>query len=139
MSKLSDSMAELSQRAKTAEQQTTAAVKETRDEIEKRIAQVKNDGLALREDFRTRRAEAKTESAARWSALRTGVQEHFDQMRQQADERRNDRDAKVAERRAERAETNAADAIDFAAYAIEEAQVTALEATEARAIADSLK
>jgi hypothetical protein len=33
-------MADLSQRAKTAEQHTTAAVKETRDEIEKRIAQV---------------------------------------------------------------------------------------------------
>ena len=40
MSKLSESMAELSQRAQTAEQHTTAAVKETRDEIEKRIAQV---------------------------------------------------------------------------------------------------
>src|SRR3981081_3634714 len=40
MSKLSEAMAELSQRAQTAEQHTTAAVKETRDEIEKRIAQV---------------------------------------------------------------------------------------------------
>jgi hypothetical protein len=132
-------MTELSQRAKTAEQQTSAAVTDTTDEIEKRIAQVKNDGLALRDDFRTRRAEAKTEDAARWSALRTNFQDHFDQMRQQAEERKNDRDARVAERRAERAEANAADAIDFAAYAIEEAQVTALEATEARAIADSLK
>jgi hypothetical protein len=132
-------MTELSQRAKTAEQHTAAAVNETREELEKRIAQVKSDGLARRDDFRARRAEAKTENAARWNALRTGVQENLAQMRQQADERRNDRDTKVAERRAERAEVNAADAIDFAGYAVEEAQVTALEATEARIIADSLK
>jgi hypothetical protein len=132
-------MAELSQRAKTAEQHTTAAVKETRDDIEKRIAQVKADALTMRDVFGSRRAEAKTEGAARWSALRTGVQEHFDQMRAQGDERRNDRDAKVAERRAERAETNATNAIDFAAYAIEEAEATTLEAAQARAIADSVK
>ena len=42
-------------------------------------------------------------------------------------------------RRAERAEANAADAIDFAGWAVDEAEAEALEAAEARKIADALK
>jgi hypothetical protein len=42
------------------------------------------------------------------------------------------------ERRAERAEANAADAVDFASYAVDEAGAAALEAADARKIADAL-
>jgi hypothetical protein len=135
---LSDSLAELSQRAKAAEDHTAAAVKETGEQIDARIADVKANALGMRKDLRSRRAQAEGDVAARWMTVRAGVHEQFDQMRTDRDERRGERDAKVAERRANRAEADAAEAIDFAAYTIEEAEASVLEAAEARAIADGL-
>ncbi len=44
--------------------------------------------------------------------------------------------ARTAERRAE---ANAADAVDFAHYALDEAEAAALEAADARKIADALR
>jgi N-acetylglucosamine kinase-like BadF-type ATPase len=83
-------------------------------------------------------AKAKDELAAAWASLQTHVQEQFEKIRARLDEKRNDHDAKAAQRRAERAEANAADAADFAQYALDEAEAAALEAADARKIADAL-
>jgi hypothetical protein len=89
--------------------------------------------------MKTRGTKVKDDLTSAWASLRANVQEQFEKMRGKRDEERNDLDAKVAERRAERAENNAADAIDFASYAVDEAEAAALEAAEARNIADALK
>jgi hypothetical protein len=83
-------------------------------------------------------AKVKDDLASAWAGLRTHVQEQFEKIRARLGEKRDDLDAQAAERRAERAEANAADAIDFASYAVDEAEAAALEAAEARVIADAL-
>ena len=81
----------------------------------------------------------KDELASAWASLLGQDHEQFEKMRARLEEKRDDIDANAAERRAERAEANAADAVDFAQYALDEAEAAALEAADARKIADSLR
>jgi len=138
LAKLSASMAELAQRAKEAEEHTAAARDETREQLEARAAQARAAAQRRREEMKARGAKVKDELASAWASLRAHVQEQFEKIRARLEEKRDDLDAKAAERRAERAESNAADAIDFASYAVDEAEAAALEAAEARKIADGL-
>ena len=88
--------------------------------------------------MKARGAKGKDDLASAWAGLRAHVQDQFEKIRARLGEKRDDLDAQAAERRAERAEANAADAIDFASYAVDEAEAAALEAAEARMIADAL-
>jgi hypothetical protein len=54
MEALKDSMTELSQRAKAAEERTTVAAKETGEQVEIRLAEVKDNALRMRNDLRSR-------------------------------------------------------------------------------------
>jgi hypothetical protein len=83
-------------------------------------------------------AKMQDDLVSAWASLQTHVQAQFDKIRAKLGEKRDDLDAKAAERRAERAEANAADAIDFASWAVDEAEAEALEAAEARKVADAL-
>jgi hypothetical protein len=138
LQKLSNSLAELSDRAKLAEQRAADARTENREMREARIADVKASAQRRRDELDARGAKAKDAITSRWSTLRNDVHDHVSQMQSEIDERRDDHDAKVAQRRADRAEANAAEAIDFALYAIDEAEASVLDATDARAIADAL-
>ncbi len=110
--KLSASMTELSRRAKEAEEHTAAARDETREQLEARAAEARATAQRRSEEMKARGAKMKDDLASAWAGLRAHVQE--------------------------RAEANAADAIDFASYAVDEAEAAALEAAEARVIADAL-
>ena len=88
--------------------------------------------------MKARGGKAMDDLASAWAGLRAHVQEQFDKIRAGLHEKQDDLDAKAAERRAERAEFNAVDAVDFASYAVDEAEAAALEAAEARRIADAL-
>ena len=114
LAKLSASMAELSQRAKQAEDHIAAARKETREQLETRVTEAKATAQRRREEIKTRRTTVKDELASAWAGLLAQVYEQFEKMRARIDEKRDDLDANAAERRAERAEANAADAVDFA-------------------------
>ena len=137
LTKLSASMAELSQRAKDAEDHIAAARKETREQLETRVAEAKAAAQRRREEMKTRGIKVNDQLASAWASLVAHVQEQFEKMRAKLDEKRDDLDAQAAERRAERAEANAADAADFAQYALDEAEAAALEAADARKIADA--
>ena len=138
LAKLSASMAELSQRAKEAEDHIAAARNETHEQLEARVAKAKATAQRQRQETKARGAKAKDELAVAWAGLQAHVQEQFEKIRARLDEKRNDHDAKAAQQRAERAEANAADAADFAQYALDEAEAAALEAADARKIADAL-
>ncbi len=137
LAKLSASMAELSQRAKEAEDHIAAARKETHEQLETRVAVAKACAQRRREEMKTRGAKMNDQLASAWASLVAHVHEQFERMRARLDEKRDDLDAQTAERRAERAEANAADAVDFAQYALDEAEAAALEAADARKIADA--
>ena len=138
LAKLSASMAELSQRAKEAEDHTAAARNEAHEQLEARVAEAKATAQRRREEMKARGTEVKDELAATWASLRADVQEQLEKIRAKLDDKRDDHDAKVAQRRAERAEINAGDAVSFAVYAVDEAEAAVLEAADARAIADAL-
>lgn len=138
LDRLSNSLAELSERAKVAEKRAADARSETREQLDARVAVVKASAQHRRDEFHARNAKAKDEITSRWSELRDNTQAHFAEMQSKIDERRSEHDAKVAQRRADRAAENAAEAIDFALYAIDEAEASVLDATDARVIADAL-
>jgi hypothetical protein len=132
-------MAELSQRAKRAEDHIAAARSETHEQLEARVAQAMATGQRQREEMKACGATVKDELAAAWAGLQAHVQDQFENIRTKLDEKRHDHDAKAAQRWAERAELNAADAVGFAGYAIDEAEAAVLEAAGARKIADALR
>ena len=137
LAKLSASLAELSRRAKEAEDHAAAARNETREQLEARVAHAKSTAQQRREEMKARGAKVKDDLAAAWASLQAHVQEQLDKIGAKLDEKRDDDDGKAAERRAEKAEANAADAVDFATYAVGEAEAATLEAAEARKIADA--
>lgn len=87
--------------------------------------------------MKTRGTKVNDQLASAWASLAANVQEQSEKMRAKLGEKRDDLDAKAAEQRAERAEANAAVAADFAQYALDEAEAAALEAADARKIADA--
>jgi len=137
LAKMSASMAELSQRAKEAEDHIAAARNETHEQLQARVAEAKATAQRRGEEMKARGATVKDELASVWAGLVAHVHEQFEKMRARLDEKRDDLDAKAAERRAERAEANAVDAVDFAQYALDEAEAATLEAADARKIADA--
>jgi hypothetical protein len=138
LASLSESFAELSVRAKQAEDHMTAARDATHDQLEARAAEARKAVQRRREEVKAHGAEVQGELSSHWAKLRAQVQEQLTMMRDKIDEARDDHQAKAAERRAERLELNALDASDFAVYALDEAEAAALEAADARAIADAL-
>ena len=137
LAKLSASMAELSQRAKEAEDHIAAARKETHEQLETRVAEAKATAQRRREEMKTRGTKMNDQLASAWASLVANVQEQFEKMRAKLGEKRDDLDGKAAQQRAERAEANAAVAVDFAQYALDEAEAAALEAADARKTADA--
>ena len=139
LEKLSTSMTQLSERAKEAEEQTTAARDEAHEELEQRIARARDAAQQRRRDLESHAAEVKDDVAKAWAGLRAHVRDQIEKIRAKVDEKRNDHDVTVAGHRADRAERNAADAIDFALWAIDEAEAAVLEAVDAREISDRLQ
>ena len=139
LAKMSASMAELSQRAKEAEDHIAAARNETHEQLQARVAEAKATAQRRREEMKAHGATVKDELASAWAGLVAHVHEQFEKMRARLGEKRDDVDAKAAERRAERAEAIAAGAVDFAQYALDEAEAATLDAADARKIADALR
>jgi hypothetical protein len=138
LANLSESFATLSKRSKEAEDHVAAARTEAHEQLEARAAKAREAAQKRRDQVRADRAKAHDELASHWAKLRGHVQEQVATMRTKIDEARDDHQVKAAERRAERLESNALEASDFAMYALDEAEAAALEAADARAIADAL-
>jgi chromosome segregation ATPase len=103
LAKVSEQMAELSQRAKAAEERSAETRTQTRDEIEGRISEVRADLPRRRREMQARQAEIQDDLGTWWSNLGATINEHLDRMRNQIDEQRDDHDAKGSEPRADRA------------------------------------
>jgi hypothetical protein len=138
MPTVSESLANLSQRANEAAGHVADARGQTREQIEARAAEARAAAQRRQKEVKAHGAKMHDDLASAWAGLQASVQEQFEKIRARLGEKRDDLDAMAAERRAERAEANAADAIDFASWAVDEAEAEALEAAEARTIADAL-
>ena len=138
LEKLSDSLTQLSDRAKVAETQAADARNETHEQLEARIADVQASAKQRRQELHARVRETDDKVTSHWSDLRDDVHAKFGKLHDEIDKRRDDHNVKAARRRAHKATTNAAEAIDFALYAIDEAEAAVLAAADAQAVADAL-
>src|SRR5688572_25708955 len=130
---VSEQLADLSARAKKAEDAVAAAKKEGAAKLQEREGQIKADAARRKASAQQRAAEAKDSVGAAWTGMTTRVQSDVDSLRARIDYKKYQHDRERAAKAADDAEENAVRAIDFALDSIDYAESAALDAVLARA------
>jgi hypothetical protein len=129
---LSEQLAELSVRAKHAEDEASAARKEAKDKVEARREQARAIAREATEKVDQQVKSVKDTTRKNWDALRAKVTADVDALKANVAERKHDRDLKRSESDAEELEWEAGVAIDYAIASIEQAEVAVLDAIAGR-------
>jgi hypothetical protein len=135
---LSGPFEKLSDKAKKAAAELSAAGAKTRDQLESDVTIARDRAAASAEQFKERARAAGDTASSRWDEIRGKWQAHVAKVREDARRKGAELDAKEADAEADIALSYALDAIDFAAAALEEAEYAALDAVDARARAVAL-
>lgn len=138
MKPLSEQLADLSVRAKKAEDDAAAARKEAHAAIEARVDKLQADTAARAVAVTAAARAAKDTTVGRWKTLQQQVRMENERIKSDIDAKKVEHDATRAQRKAERAEDNAGDAIAFAYDAIDYAESAVLDAIMARADANAM-
>ena len=136
---LSEQLAELSVRAKHAEDALAAAKKETRDKIVARKEQARAAATAAAEKVNRDIQSAKDTATRSWSAVRAKIGADINHLKAGVAQKKHDLDVKLAESNADELEWEANVAIDYAIASVEQAKWAALDAVAARAQAQQAK
>jgi hypothetical protein len=136
---LSTQLADLSVRAKKAEEAVAAAQKEAHDKLVARREQAHADATAAIQKMDRDIKTANDKVVANWNALKAKVAADLDAWNAKIAQFKHDQGIKRAENHAERMEWEASFAIDFANAAIEEAKSAVLDAVVARIEAGKVK
>ena len=139
MKPLSEQLADLSARAKKAEDDAAAARTEQRAKVQDRVDKLQADTAARTAKVTAAGMAAKDAVVGQWQTLQQQAKANNDRIRADIDAKKAEHEKKQAERKAERAEENAAAAIWFAYDAIDYAEVAVLDAVTARVDADAAK
>ena len=139
MKPLSEQLADLSARAKKAEDDEATARKEGRAKVQARADQLQAETAARAAKVDAAVASAKDAAVGRWTSLQQQIKADNDRIKADIDVKKAEQDAARAERKAERAEDNAAAAIAFAYDAIDYAELAVLDAVTARADANTFQ
>jgi hypothetical protein len=139
MEKLSEQLADLSVRAKHAEDAAAAAQKEAHDKVMARRDQARADATAAiqKVDKSIKSAGDNARSAGdaavkKWTALQTKVSGDLESLKSEIAQKKHDFDTRRAEKHADRLEWEASLAVDYAIAAIEQAEVAVLDAVAGR-------
>lgn len=130
---LSEQLAELSVRAKHAEDALASAKKEAHDKVVTRKEQARATAAAAAEKVNRDIQSAKDTATRNWSAVRAKIAADINTLKTGVAQKKHDLDAKVAENHADRLETDATFAIDYAIASVEQAEWAVLDAVDARA------
>lgn len=136
---LSEQLADLSVRAKNAEDAATAAQKEAHDKI---VARKEQARAAATNAVETVNREIKSvgDGAARnWGAIQAKINADMAALKADFTEVKHDRDVKRSEKHAERLEREAGFAIDYAIASVEQAKLAVLDAIDGRIAAEQAK
>jgi hypothetical protein len=137
--RLSEQLADLSVRAKGAEDSLSAAEKEARDKIAARKQQARDAATKAVEKV-NQEANAANQSAARnWTAVKAKLADDMSHLKADVARAKHDHDAKGAENHADRLESDAAFAIDYAIASVEQARLAVLDAVDGRRAAEKAK
>src|SRR5689334_13741926 len=119
MKPLSEQLADLSARAKKAEDDAVAARQEARDKVEERVDKLEADAQRRATQVNATVAQAKDTVKGQWADLQTTMRQRNAKLKADINAKKAELDAKRAERKAEDAEDNATLAIAFAYDAID--------------------
>lgn len=130
--RLSEQLADLSIRAKNAEDAVAAAEKEAHDKIEARKEQARAAAAKATEKVNQEIKSAGDTAARNWSAVRAKVAADVDALKGRVAKAKHDVDVRHAESHAERLEWEAGVAIDYAIASVEQANLAVLDAISSR-------
>ena len=128
----SDDLMALAQRAKVAEDRVAAAKTQSRSDVEKAAAAVRDAAQQKADQLQAQTATAAAGASQWWSDVQRTWSGHVARVREDLETKKADRDAKKAKRRADEAEDDAVIAVAFADAALEEAEYAVLTARLAR-------
>ena len=139
MKMLSEQLNDLASKVAGLEKMAIAAQEETSEKLEERLEIAKADAKVRQDAFQSRIDEEQKTLASNWKKLQANFRNQVEQIKSSIDAKLDEQEDKRVMRRADDTELYAEAAIEFAALALDEAEVAALEAIKARAMADSLE
>jgi hypothetical protein len=133
---LSEQLADLSVRAKHAEDSFAAAQKEAHDKIAVRKQQARAAATTAVEKVNQEIKSAGDSAARDWNTVKAKVAADMSALKADVAETKHEHDVKRAEKRADRLEWEAGFAIDYAIASVEQAGMAVLDAIDGRAQAE---
>ena len=137
--RLPQQLADLSARAKNAEDAVVAAEKEAHGKIETRKEQARAAAAKATEKVDQEIKSAGDKAIRNWTAVRAKVAADIDHLKAGVARAKHELDAKQAEHHAERLEWEAGVAIDYAIASVEQAKFAVLDAVSSRVEAEQAK
>ena len=137
--RLSQQLADLSVRAKNAEDVVAAADKEAHDKIESRKEQARAAAAKATEKVKQEIKSAGDTAVRNWTAVRTKIAADMDALKAGVAHAKHDLNERQAESHAERIEWEAGVAIDYAIASVEQAKLAVLDAVSSRVEAEKAK
>ena len=136
---LSEQLADLSVRAKHAEDAFSAAQKEAHDKIEVRKQRARADATTAVEKVNQKIKSANDDAVRDWNSVKAKVAADIAALKANVAEAKHNHDVKRADRRADRLEWEASFAIDYAIASVEQANLAVLDAIDGRIQAELAK
>ena len=114
------------------------AREESSAQVRARIDQAKADAAAHQEPAPEQAGQAAGRAQSQWQSVKANAAAKMQDLQDRIDRRRDQLDVKLADDDAEAAEEEALDTLDFARWAAKQAELTVLDAIDARAWANEL-
>ena len=137
--RLSEQLADLSVRAKNAEDAAAAAQKEAHDKIVARREQAHAAATAATQKVNQELASVKDTATRNWNALKAKISADIETLKTGIAQRKREIEFGRAENNAERLEWEAGFAIDYAVASIEQARLSVLDAIAGRVEAEEAR
>ena len=139
MKPISEQLAELSVRAKSAEDAMAGAQKEAHDKFEARKEQARAAAKSATEKIDRELKSVGNSATKNWDAVRAKIAADVAGLKANIAEAKHEHDVKRAENRADRLEWEAGFAIDYAIASVEQAKLAVLDAIDGRVAAEEAK
>src|SRR6516165_3859467 len=136
---LSERLADLSVRAKRAEDAFSTAQKEAHDKLEARKQKARADATTAVEKVDRKIKSANDDAVRDWHTVKAKVAADIAALKANVAETKHNHDVKRAERRADQLEWEAGFAIDYAIASVEQANLAVLDAIDGRVEAELAK
>ena len=136
---LSQQLADLSLRAKNAEDAIAAASKEAQEKIEARKEDARAAAAKAAEKVKQEIESARDTAVKNWSAVRAKIAADIDSLKANVAHAKHEADLRHAEGRAERLEWEARVAVDYAIASVEQAKLAVLDAVSSRTEAEQAR